>query len=302
MSIHKLSLKRDPQTSLLHVRLHPPITHWTQSFLLWEAKHHSYVAENAIDPCIFPVLIDTNCSVACAGFENNLNGSPVPGDYGTIQATNAVWRVFKVSCLLHGTHGLWRRTVIGCQRNGALCSGHSAVTVLSQDCTWHHNQWADHVSMFGNQAWFAFHHENGDSKTPSIVHSSIHPISRLFCVLHGSTATFQPCSPLATSHLCAQHAESVGWWQCQSFCSTKTPAPWPPRTLSCLCGSHSEVVHMSGNRSHTKFCSCGSSEPPIMAGQLKCAKPMCSTCNLAKTKWQNAGAKPTEPNPTVVPS
>ena len=56
--------------------------------ILRQAKYQSFVANGTVEPCVFPVLIDTGCSVACTGFKEDFDGALVPGEFGNIKPAN----------------------------------------------------------------------------------------------------------------------------------------------------------------------------------------------------------------------
>ena len=41
--------------------------------ILRQAKYQSFVANGTVEPQVFPVLIDTGCSVACTGFQEDFD-------------------------------------------------------------------------------------------------------------------------------------------------------------------------------------------------------------------------------------
>ena len=46
------------------------------------------MANETVEPRVFPVLIDTGCSVACTGFKEDFDGALVPGEFGNIKTAN----------------------------------------------------------------------------------------------------------------------------------------------------------------------------------------------------------------------
>ena len=160
--------------------------------------------------------------------------------------------------------------------------------------------------MLGSHAWFAFIHEASTNSSPLIIHSNVDPQLHLF-LFYADTKPLSECPDKAQ---CGAHVHNAQFVLDDDNANLSS-------TQKALLLDHQQLGHVRMSliqKLHT--CPTDTTKPsfiptddaiqcvpplsPLMAGQLKCAAPMCSTCNLAKSKTRNMGVKTTKPNPEKV--
>ena len=129
---------------------------------------------------IFDVLIDTGCSVACTGFQEDFDGVLIPGEFGQIKTANG-------EANIQG-FGLVKWHTVTDQGESVLirvpCYYAPDITLRlfsPQDYARYHKMPHSTTTMCGSHSWFGFQHESSEpGKEPKMIVSNINPQSRLF--------------------------------------------------------------------------------------------------------------------------
>ena len=279
-------------------------------------------ADSTLIDRIFPILIDTGCSVATSGFLEDFGDSFIEGNFGTITTANG-----KADVKGFGM-AKWS-TVTECGSRIVLSVPCYYVPEIRmrlfspQDYARYHQLPVTAPTMYGAASWFAFETKNRCSHkecSKTIVRAPMEAQTRLF-FFHGETPSVPTTTPPSTA--------------------PTTPQPIPTASPACSCGQahvsqnvmdphnhnlsrpqkrllldHFRFGHVGMNLVRSLY-SCPTDDepffvdstteckpcvPPSMKEQLSCPFPKCATCEVAKARRRAVGAKKTKINPDVSPA
>ena len=280
--------------------------------LLRSAKSSVYQATHHDSPPIFPVLIDTGCSVATSGFLEDFEGNIVAGKFGQIKTANGEAEIKGFGMVSwHTVTDKGDPVVI---RVPAYFAPDIPLRLFSpQDYARYHEQPTDTPSFLGNSAWFAFHHVDSDyNQNLKVIYTNRDPDSGLFyffsearCDLQSSAQQGEPDQKKAktsTSSKCRCHANPTVFDPTNHNLS---------RTQKGLLLDHARLGHISMHVIQKLYQCPGDYTPPFDIsepdcdpclltkdkGQIKCTVPLCETCQFAKARRRGAKSKTTKANP-----
>ena len=154
--------------------------------------------------CVFPVLIDTGCSMACTGFKDDFDGTLVPGEFGSIKTANGTASIQGFGLI--SWHTVSEEGTPLVVRVPAHYAPNIQLCLFSpQDYAKYRKQPAELATMLGSHAWFAFIHEASTNGLPLVIHSNINPQSHLF-LFYADTKPLSECPDKAQ---CSAHAHNV---------------------------------------------------------------------------------------------
>ena len=149
-------------------------------------------------------MIDTGCSVACTGFQEDFDGQLVPGSFSDIKTANGTASIQGFGIV--SWHTVSKEGTPLIVKVPAYYAPDIQLHLFSpQDYARYHKQPAELATMLGSHAWFAFVHESSTQASPHIIHSNVVPQSHLF-LFYADTKPLSPCLHKAQ---CGAHAHSA---------------------------------------------------------------------------------------------
>ena len=263
---------------------------------------------------VFPIMVDSGCSVATSGFLEDFEGKVVPGNFGHIQTANGTAKIRGFGLVNWHTvseDGDPLTVRVPCYHVPEI-----PLRLFSpQDYARYHEQDTSKPSFLGNGAWLYFHHESSDlDKEKVAVFGNRDPHTGLFYFYgedkHDAPLQGETDSPLS-SPLKAQPT-----CRCHPTVNVHDPKNVNlSRTQKNLLLDHSRLGHVRMNLVQSLYeCSddvsptfLGNAPPckPCLhakdKGQISCPLPLCQTCQVAKARRRTANVKRSTPNRETTP-
>ena len=281
--------------------------------LLRTAKASAYRAEpGGPAPRIFPVLIDTGCSVATSGFVEDFGGVFVPGEFGQIKTANGLATIQGFGMVK------WRTLTENGKEVTITVPAYYAPDIplrlfSPQDYARYHKIGADspdpnRYTMLGSASWFAFECQDSKPSNPDVVVSNLDAESKLFFFYSETPAASLPVSS----------AQPVS--DSPSRCSCNNVSVHHPKNANLTASQkqllldHYRLGHLRMSLIQTLY-TCGppntpptprfipeesACDPCLLSrerGQSTCTIPLCATCQCAKARRRKTGSKRSKPNP-----
>jgi len=255
-------------------------------------------------PRIFPVLIDTGCSVACTGYKEDFNDALVDGDFGQIKTANGTAGIQGFGMVTWNTISEEGQPVQ--VRVPAYYAPEIELRLFSpQDYARYHKQTFDTYSMIGNSAWFDFLHESATPGKAVIVHTNVDPQSQLFFFYASPTQDFVP---KCTNPLHAHVSEIVLDRDNLNLSVAQKRLLLDHQRLGHVRMGLVQSLYTAKQREVPGFLH-PDDQPTIqpclksiISGQHSCPQPMCATCQLAKARRRTPDTSHRLPNPDTTPS
>ena len=248
---------------------------------------------------VFPILIDTGCSVSCSGFVEDFHGEIAFGDFGHVKTADGLAKIEGFGILR------WDTMTSDGNRIAILVPGYFSPTVqlrlLSpQDyCRYHHlSNNEPHYS--GNSDWMHMHVKDAADKLQEVV-----------AVIDGGGRL-----PILVGELGHQDMKHLK----EARCHCHVASLFDPRNFNLTVAQknlkldHDRLGHLS-MQAIQRLCQPAeadkpdfdgvpvSSKPCIVAkdpSQLRCKPPICEACQVAKARRRPTGATKVAPVPDVV--
>ena len=276
-------------------------------FYLREIYSRSAMSTEA-QPRLFPVLIDTGCSVACTGFREDFKGKLVPDDFGSIKTANGMATIQGFGLVSWATVTETGLPII--IEVPAYYAPEIPLRLFSpQDYHRYHKMPSDCPTMHGSNAWFAFMHKDSVINPPNssvkIIMSSIDPDSRLF-YFYAETSTTpeehsEPSPASVVEHSCECHvSQNVHDPKNFNLSSAQKHLLLDHQRLGHFRFAAVRSLYTAPEDTSPPFLDPGPSCHPCLGmkdkAQLICTVPLCQTCQVAKARKHTSNTKKSKPN------
>ena len=274
---------------------------------------HSYTTNPSQPLPVFPILIDTGCSVTTSGFISDFEGNIVPGDFGVIKTANGEAEIKGFGMVQ------WHTCTIDGEPITVRVPAYFAPDIhlrlfSPQDYARYHKQDPNTVCFNGSPNWFSFHHESstfsGCAHGNRVIIGNRDPQSGLFFMFaedrHNVPLQGEMASDTSAQPSCHCHP---------SFNVHDPKNVNLSRTQKRLLLDHSRLGHVrmglvqslyaQPEDNSPGFLDSGPSRDPCLVcpdkGTMNCAHPLCQTCQVSKARRRGANTKLSKPNPETTP-
>ena len=271
---------------------------------LRRANVKAHIANNQ-NPRLFPVLVDTGCSVATSGFIEDFGPRLIPGDFGSIKTANG-------EAAIKGFGMVKWRTVT---EAGALVdvevpcyyAPDIQLRLFSpQDYARYHKQSSASATMLGSHSWFGFTHVTSSQDKPAIVVSGVEMSSRLFFFYAQVPEQEKNQAQTATV---SKPGSAVECHVSQNVHDVRNVNLSPAQKALLL--DHQRLGHFRFPLIQALYQEYEDTTPaflepqtpctqhliPRTLSQLTCDVPICATCQVAKARRRTTHSKRSKPNP-----
>ena len=282
-------------------------------------------ANPEIEDRIFPVLVDTGCSVSTSGFIEDFDGALVYGDFGAIKTANGMAQIKGFGMLRWQTiDEKGHKTII--RVPGFYAPAIPMRLFSPQDYGRYHSFDMEEPSMTGSHAWFSFtclvdaeiDKVAADKEETTTVVTHNEPMSRLFffyCERNGKPSPVLPDPAEAPSSQVPQPQPCP----CTHKTAHVSQNVLDPKNANLsvsqkrLLLDHYRFGHVSmkviqslykePSDANTPFIDSTTTCPPCVQPkvreQLTCSIPKCEICEIARARRRTTGVKKSKPTDSV---
>ena len=263
-------------------------------------KRKSSSPDESLDATdVFPLLLDTGCSVACSGFKEDFHGQLAFGDFGNLNTADGQAKI--------EGFGMLRYDVISDKgnRRTILVPGYYAPTVQMrlispQDYANYHHLPVDEYQYAGNAQWM-FMCLKTDSDNPTdqeLAFANIDPGSRL-PFLHAERSHYETVN--GKEARCHCHVTSIYDVKNVNLTSAQRNLKLDHDRLGHVSMQAVQRLYQPSEADLPDFDGVSTSKEPCLIAkepaQLRCELPRCEACQCAKARKRPSGATHTKTKP-----
>ena len=278
--------------------------------LLRTARPSAHLVEGEYASRVFPVLIDTGCSVACTGYESDFDGVLIPGEFGSIKTANGTASIAGFGMVAwHTLTEMGEPVTINVP--AYYCPEVQLRLFSPQDYARYHKMTDRFPTMNGTHAWFSVSHKDSTTHKRLEVMAGVEPQSQLFFFYaenrlspERSDEALDSHDPSCPHHTHAAHSAAVHNPKNHNLSTAQKAVLLDHQRLGHYRMQLIQSLYKPPPDDSPLFLDdpepCRPVLQPSSPKQLGCTAPMCATCQFAKARKRPNKHRLTQDQPPVL--